>query len=211
MKEASLGCHVQGASWPSIVGMPRSFAPSNLAPSPASTHPYWHRGGDPQALGAGVSLPIALAHRGFARPVGVDTGLENSMQAFAAAIALGCNYLETDVHGTADGRAVALHDDSLDRTTDASGVISQMPWSQVRLAKIAGVEPVPLLEDILGTWPQVFLNIDVKSASGITPVAHAIERTAAHQRVCVTSFSRSRRRATTALLSRPVATSAASV
>lgn len=150
----------------------------------------------------------ALAHRGFARPGGVDNGLENSMAAFAAAVDLGYSYVETDAHGTRDGVAVALHDASLDRTTDASGLVADLPWEVVRRARIGGTEPVPALEDLLGTWPQLRVNIDVKAGSGVAPVADAIERTASHHRVCVTSFSPARRRATCALLTRPVATSA---
>jgi glycerophosphoryl diester phosphodiesterase len=131
------------------------------------------------------------------------------MAAFGAAIALGYRYIETDAHGTSDGFAVALHDGSLDRTTDSAGNVAELPWSTVRQARIAGVEPVPLLEDVLGTWPQLRVNVDVKHASAVRPVAEAIERTASHDRVCVTSFSAARRRATLALLSRPVAAGAA--
>ncbi|ACZ30720.1 glycerophosphoryl diester phosphodiesterase [Xylanimonas cellulosilytica DSM 15894] len=167
------------------------------------THPYFDT-----TLPDGRRGVAALAHRGFARPGGVDSGLENSMAAFAAAVELGYRYVETDAHGTSDGVAVALHDESLDRTTDARGKVSELPWSVVRTARIGGVEPVPSLEDVLATWPAVFVNIDVKAASGIDPIAQAIERTAAHDRVCVTSFSTARRRATLARLSRPVATSA---
>ncbi|MDC7122270.1 glycerophosphodiester phosphodiesterase [Cellulomonas fimi] len=145
----------------------------------------------------------ALAHRGFS-----PDGLENSLAAFQAAVDLGYTYVETDAHGTADGRAVALHDATLDRTTDATGRVSDLPWSRVREARIGGVEPVPLLEDVLGTWPDLRVNVDVKERSGIVPVADAIERTGAHDRVCVASFSASRRDATVARLSRPVATSA---
>lgn len=150
----------------------------------------------------------ALAHRGFARPGGVDDGLENSMAAFAAAVRLGYAYVETDAHGTADGVAVALHDESLDRTTDSRGLVAELPWSQVRRARIGGVEPVPRLEDLLGSWPHLRVNVDVKAETGVAPVAAAIERTGAHDRVCVTSFDVGRRRATLARLSRPVATSA---
>lgn len=146
---------------------------------------------------------IALAHRGFSRD-----GLENSMAAFGAAVDLGFRYVETDAHGTKDGRAVALHDATLDRTTDGHGNVADLSWTEVSVAKIGGVEPVPLLEDLLGTWPDLRVNIDVKGASGITPVADAIERTRAHHRVCIASFSTQRREATVALLSRPVATSA---
>ncbi|QAY62718.1 glycerophosphodiester phosphodiesterase [Xylanimonas allomyrinae] len=167
------------------------------------THPYFDT-----AQPDGRRRIAALAHRGFARPGGVDNGLENSMAAFAAAVALGFRYVETDAHGTSDGVAVALHDVSLDRTTDAHGLVADLPWSQVRQARIGGVEPVPALEDVLGTWPTLRVNIDVKAASGIVPVADAVERTAAHERVCITSFSTRRRKATLARLSRPVATSA---
>jgi len=156
-------------------------------------HPYFDTGG----------ATAAYAHRGFS----LD-GLENSMAAFQAAVDLGYRYVETDAHGTRDGIAVALHDASLDRTTDARGNVAQLPWAQVRHAKIGGVEPVPLFEDLLGAWPDVRVNVDVKAASGIEPIANAIERTNAHDRVCVASFSAARRRATVSRLSRPVATSA---
>jgi glycerophosphoryl diester phosphodiesterase len=167
-------------------------------------HPYFDAP-RPAGVPRGVA---ALAHRGFSRPGGVDDGRENSMAAFAAAVDLGFRYVETDAHGTRDGVAVALHDESLDRTTDATGMVADLPWDVVRRARIGGTEPVPKLEDVLGTWPDVRVNIDVKAASGIRPVADAIERTASHDRVCVTSFSAARRRATLARLSRPVATSA---
>ncbi len=145
----------------------------------------------------------ALAHRGFSRD-----GLENSMAAFKAAVDLGFRYVETDAHGTKDGKAVALHDASLDRTTDGHGDVADLNWSEVKNAKIGGVEPVPLLEDLLGTWPTLRVNIDVKAPSGVAPIAAAIERTGAHDRVCIASFSTARREATVALLSKPVATSA---
>ncbi|WP_277210176.1 glycerophosphodiester phosphodiesterase [Isoptericola croceus] len=160
-------------------------------------HPYF---GDP-----GGGTVAALAHRGFSHG---HANLENSMAAFAAAVDLGYRYVETDAHGTRDGVAVALHDESLDRTTDASGLVADHSWDEVRRARIGGTEPVPLLRDVLGTWPGLRVNIDVKGDSGIEATAAAIEATASHDRVCVTSFSPPRRRATLARLSRPVATSA---
>ncbi len=147
--------------------------------------------------------PLALAHRGFsaAEP-------ENSMAAFAAAVALGYRYVETDVHATRDGVAVAFHDATLDRVTDGSGRIADLGWPVVARARIAGSEPVPRLDDLLGTWPELRVNIDVKSVDAIGPLAAAIERTGAHERVCIASFSDARRRAVERALSRPVVTSA---
>ena len=150
--------------------------------------------------------PIPLAHRGFDLH-----GLENSMQAFQAAIDLGFRYLETDVHATADGVLVAFHDPGLDRVTDGTGAIARMPWSQVREARIGGVAEIPLLEVMLDTWPAARFNIDIKAAGAIGPLVRVIERARAHDRVCVTSFSDTRRRQALRRLTRPVATSAGQV
>lgn len=146
---------------------------------------------------------VALAHRGFS----LD-GRENSLAAFAAAVELGFRYVETDAHATSDGVAVALHDATLDRTTDGRGAVAELPWRTVACARIGGAEPVPRLDELLATWPDLHVNVDVKDARAVGPVAEAIERAGAHDRVCVASFSHARRRATLARLSRPVATSA---
>lgn len=150
--------------------------------------------------------PIPLAHRGFDLH-----GLENSMRAFQAAIDLGYRYLETDVHATADRVLVAFHDPGLDRVTDGAGAIARMPWSQVREARIGGVEEIPRFEVMLDTWPEARFNIDIKAASAIGPLVRVIERARAHNRVCVTSFSDTRRREALRRLTRPVATSAGQV
>jgi len=156
----------------------------------------------------GSGKPIALAHRGFWDPSLPGPHLENSMAAFAAAVDLGYRYLETDVHGTSDGVAIALHDASLDRTTDGQGDVASMPWKEVSQFYIGGVEPIPTLVELLNTWRDVKFNLDVKADSGIEPTAAAIEKTGAHDRVLVTSFSATRRRETVKRLSKPVATGA---
>lgn len=131
-----------------------------------------------------ATYPIAMAHRGFS-PVGG----ENSIAAFQRAVDLGYRYVETDVRVTADGVALAFHDASLDRVTDARGLVSRLPWSVVRLARIGGTEPIALLADVLGTWPDVFVNIDVKSDAGVQPTVDVIARTRSADRICVGAFS----------------------
>ncbi len=84
------------------------------------------------------------------------------MVAFEHAVSLGYRYLETDVHVTADGVVVAFHDDHLDRATDRAGRIADLPWSEVSAAQVDGREPIPLLEDLLGTFPEARVNIDPK-------------------------------------------------
>lgn len=137
--------------------------------------------------------PVGLAHRGgmIAGPAATTTrpDLENTMVAFAAAVELGFRYLETDVHATSDGVLVAFHDTTLDRVTDATGVISRLPWSTVQQARIGGLEPIPTLADVLTRWPDVRINIDIKSSGAIRPLWDCIVEYEAFDRVCVGSFS----------------------
>jgi glycerophosphoryl diester phosphodiesterase len=157
-------------------------------------------GGGPAAAGfLDYPRPLAFAHRG-----GAGHFPENSWRAFEHAVGLGYAYLETDAHATADGQVVAFHDKTLDRVTDATGRIAELPWSAVSRARIAGTEPIPLLADLLGAWPGIRVNIDVKDAPAAGPVAEVIRRAAAWDRVCVTSFSGRRLAATRRALDRPV-------
>lgn len=147
--------------------------------------------------------PIPMAHRGFSQD-----GLENTRAAFAAAVELGYRYVETDVHATRDGVLLAFHDATLDRLTDLSGRIADLPWSTVRQARIAGAEQIPTLAELFETWPQLRLNIDCKAGTAVAPLIESIERHRAHQRVCIAAFSDRRRRAVLRGLSAPAATSA---
>jgi glycerophosphoryl diester phosphodiesterase len=144
-------------------------------------------------------VPLAFAHRG-----GASHFPENSWRAFEHAVKLGYAYLETDAHATADGVLVAFHDKTLDRVTDSSGAIASLTASQVAAARIDGTDQIPLLEDLLDAWPQVRFNIDVKDHPAARPLAELIRRADAWNRVCITSFSAGRLRATRRFLDRPV-------
>ena len=143
--------------------------------------------------------PHAFAHRG-----GAAHAPENSWTAFEHAIKLGYAYLETDARATSDGRLMAFHDRTLDRVTDGSGPIGSRTYREVSALRVAGSEPIPLIEDLLGTWPDARFNIDLKDEPGIALLAEVLRRTGAWDRVCVTSFSGSRLRTARGLLGRPV-------
>nr|WP_255430297.1 glycerophosphodiester phosphodiesterase [Streptomonospora sp. PA3] len=155
-------------------------------------------------------VPIALAHRGgWMRDASgdVDTALENTAPAFQHAVDLGYRYLETDAHATSDGVLLAFHDPTLDRATDREGRIAALPYSEVAKARVAGREPIPLLEDLLGSWPHVRLNIDIKGDEAVVPLLRVLRRTGAWDRVCVGSFDQRRLDRARRLFDRPVATS----
>ncbi|MFB7942077.1 glycerophosphodiester phosphodiesterase [Streptomyces sp. NPDC056049] len=132
-------------------------------------------------------LPLPFAHRG-----GTADGLENTAAAFRRAAAAGYRYFETDVHTTADGVLVAFHDSTLDRVTDASGLIRDLPWAEVREARVAGKEPLPLFEDLLQEFPEARWNVDLKTESALVPLVDLVSRTGAWDRVLVSSFTEAR-------------------
>lgn len=130
--------------------------------------------------------PRAFAHRGAHDGRSV---VENTMEAFAAAVELGYRYVETDVHATADGVPVAFHDDRLDRVTDREGLISELPWREVARARVGAGSSVPRLDDLLGTWPELRVNLDPKADHAVGPLIDALRRVGAVERVCIGAFS----------------------
>lgn len=142
----------------------------------------------------GLRRPIAFAHRGYSR-----TGLENTLQAFRAAVDLGYGYIETDVHTTADGVVVLFHDDTLERVTDGLGSVQSLTFAQLQELRIREQEPIPTLDELLETLPHVRINIDIKDAASILPLRAVLDKHNAYGRVCITSFSDRRVLAFTAL------------
>ena len=94
---------------------------------------------------------IRIAHRGAS-----GIAPENTIAAFKKAIEIGVDAVELDLHGTADGEVVVIHDASLDRTTNGHGPINQATLETVKRAdagawfasEFAG-EPVPTLAEAL--------------------------------------------------------------
>jgi glycerophosphoryl diester phosphodiesterase len=143
--------------------------------------------------------PIALAHRG-----GGAHAPENSWPAFEHAVKLGYAYLETDARATSDGMLMAFHDRTLDRVTGVSKPVNALTYNEIKALRVNGSEPIPRIEDLLGTWPDIRFNIDLKDEPGIPLLADVLRRTDAWDRVCVTSFSGSRLRTARGLFERPV-------
>ena len=131
---------------------------------------------------------IAMAHRGGALHPEIP-GVENTLHAFEHAVGLGYRYLETDVHATRDGVLLAFHDAALDRVTDATGLLAELSAEQVSAARIREEHAVPTMLELFEAFPAVRFNIDLKAPGAVAPLVELVERTRAHDRVCVGSFS----------------------
>ncbi len=128
--------------------------------------------------------PRAYAHRGWH----VGAGHENTMAGFTRAVAEGFSYLELDVHATSDRVAVVHHDPSLDRTTDGAGPIARHTVAGLAGVRVGGVEPIPLLADVLTAFPDTRFTIELKSAAAVDVTLEVVERTGAWGRVCLGAY-----------------------
>jgi glycerophosphoryl diester phosphodiesterase len=95
---------------------------------------------------AGPDRPRIAAHRG-----GAALWPENSLTAFRAALTLGVELVELDVHLSRDGEVVVLHDPTLDRTTTGQGPVGERTWAELGQVTLKGTsgEPIPRLRDVL--------------------------------------------------------------
>jgi len=128
------------------------------------------------------------------------------MPAFEYAVRLGYRYVETDVQVTADGVLVAFHDNDLRRTCSRPGRISDLPWREVRTALVDGRAPIPLLDELLGEWPELRVNIDCKTDKAVDALVAALRRHQALDRVALGAFSDARLRRLRAVLGPNVCT-----
>jgi glycerophosphoryl diester phosphodiesterase len=94
---------------------------------------------------------LVIAHRGAS-----GNAPENTLAAFRKAVALGATFIETDLQLSRDARFVAIHDATVNRTTNGQGAVHDMTLADLRKldagswfgSEFAG-ERIPTLEDIL--------------------------------------------------------------
>lgn len=136
-----------------------------------------------------------LAHRGLAREAP-----ENTLLAFAKAVAIGAEYVETDVHLSADGVAVVAHDPTLARVADRDVEVSKLTMAELRRIDLGHGQGFCTLEEALDAFPETRFNIDVKVESAVEATVASVTKTRAGSRVLLTSFSEGRRRRLAALV-----------
>lgn len=129
-------------------------------------------------------MTLVVAHRGAAA-----VAPENTMEAYRLAVEMGADALELDVHLTADGKLVLMHDETVERTTDLTGSIASMTLKQLRTADAGyrfetadGSFPfrgkglkVPTLAEVLKWLPDgTGLVVEVKARAATAPTIAAL-------------------------------------
>jgi glycerophosphoryl diester phosphodiesterase len=127
--------------------------------------------------------PLILGHRGLS-----SKHLENSMEAFRAALAAGMDGFELDVQPSRDGVCLVLHDEDLVRTANGSGLLRQMKVAE--LPPLKNGETVPRLADVLDL-PARLINVELKGEPGWRQALATVEGAEALDRVLFSSFEHS--------------------
>ena len=105
-----------------------------------------------------------IAHRGYSSQYP-----ENTMLAFKKAVEINADGIELDARLTSDGQVVIMHDSSVDRTTNGSGIVREMTLQDIKALDAGssfGIafenEPVPLLEEVFSALGnKTLINVEL--------------------------------------------------
>ena len=112
---------------------------------------------------------IIIGHRGAS-----GNFPENTLAAFRHAAALGCPWVELDVH-LLEGELVVIHDEQLDRTTNGRGHLEAAGLAAVRALDAGNGEQVPLLSEVLATLNgNVAINVELKGSGTAEPTSQLL-------------------------------------
>ncbi len=128
--------------------------------------------------------PLVIAHRGASlrEP-------ENTLRAFEEAIRCGADWLELDLQLTGDGRVVVIHDEDLSRTTDSKGLIRELTLEEIRRARTAGGEAIPVLAEVLELASgRVRLYLEIKDPRAVAETLRMVRERGCQQEVLLASF-----------------------
>ena len=141
---------------------------------------------------------LVIAHRGNSAFVP-----ENTLESFQQAVELGADALEFDVRLSRDGKAVVIHDATLERTTNGRGAVSALTLDELqrldaghRFTRDGGRTfpfrgrgiSLPAFEFVLSAFPRMPMIVEIKTRAASAEVRRLIERSGAAARVLVGAF-----------------------
>lgn len=142
---------------------------------------------------------MVVAHRGCHNPAPQHGypghASENSIAALNRCIAIGADMMETDVRRAGDGTLVMFHDETVDRTTDGHGKVTDLTWNDLAALRLKDDEgeagmaltdlhPLTLQQILAAAKGHIMLNLDVK-APIYAEVVDAVRRAGMERQVVV--------------------------
>jgi glycerophosphoryl diester phosphodiesterase len=161
-----------------------------LRSQPVPVHPFF----------AGQQGVQVIAHQG-----GERLRPSNTMVSFQHAMELGVDILEMDIHATQDGVLVAIHDDTVDRTTDGAGKVKELTFAEIQQLDAGhywsnddgvtypyrgqGIQ-ISALSEVFEAFPGMRMNIEIKQVDPpiAEPLCQMIRHYGQSERVLVASF-----------------------
>jgi glycerophosphoryl diester phosphodiesterase len=137
-----------------------------------------------------AQTPLIIGHRGASA-----AAPENTLAAFALAVAQGADGVELDVQLSADGQPVIIHDGTIDRVTNGTGRVSALTVAELQAYALRGGERIPTLAQLFARLgAQTLYNIELKEFSardrGLeTAVAACVREFGLAERVLISSFN----------------------
>ena len=127
---------------------------------------------------------VITGHRGAAK-----LEPENTCLSIQKAIDLGVDQIEIDVHLTRDQHLVVIHDQTVDRTTDGWGAVSDLSLQEIKQLDAGKGEKIPTLQEVVDVIQgRVILQIELKGLATAEPVVNLIEKNSIESDVILTSF-----------------------
>lgn len=131
-----------------------------------------------------MSSKIIIAHRGASAHAP-----ENTLLSYERAWNFGADMFELDVHQSADGQLVCIHDSTIDRTTNGTGEISSMTYREIQKFDAGMGQKVPLLEDALKfARGRIQVNIELKTAGVEEDIVNIVSDLGMTNDIMVSSF-----------------------
>lgn len=131
---------------------------------------------------------LVVSHRGDWR-----NAPENSLQAFKNCIDMGVDMIEIDLHKTKDGQLVLMHDNTINRTTDGKGKVSDYTLAELKKFHLRNgmgrvtFHQIPTLEEVLNlSKGKILINID-KGYDYFKDVYALLEKTGTTDQVVIKS------------------------
>lgn len=128
---------------------------------------------------------LVVAHRGASayEP-------ENTLRAIRRAIEIGADVVEIDVRLTKDGYPVVIHDETVDRTTNGSGLVNEFSLDELRKLDAGKGEKIPLLSEVLDLVAgKIDVFIEIKVDEAVIPSLREVDARDLWDSVMFTSFN----------------------
>ncbi len=102
---------------------------------------------------------------------------ENTLESFQWAIDFGADGIELDVHLSADGEIIVIHDETVNRTTNGNGLVKEMSLSELKARCVENQYKIPLLHEVFDLVnKRCLINVELKAGETVKPVVDLIEK-----------------------------------